>query len=186
MPEPSACIVGSWIGESNADEVFQDFIQSMSGSGVTFDAFSDFPTSIGRQIYADGFYITVPMHVSTTVTEDRETSSGQMIMDLNLPTEIGHIWDIDGMLFSCVLPGMSPTLHFEGRSDDGSSGSTDIVLQPDGYVVPTTVLCNGDSMITSSELPVGTVTVLWDRVPQSRFGEDLRARLESGGAGPEE
>lgn len=183
-PRPDPCLVGNWIGASDAQEVFARFAEGMEGSGVQIDAFPTFPATLGMTVYEDGFYATLPFHETSSVMFTDDTGSSTLTMDLSIPTEAGFFWTSGNQLHNCTIPGGAPMLHAEVQTPDGSGTFTVPVTGEGSYVPVTDYTCAGDRLTTVTHLPVGDVTVNLRRFPDSAFGDTFRDMVDDRFGGP--
>lgn len=183
---PDPCLTGAWIGTNTAMQKIQAMLQSMpTGPSTTRNVFAEgFAEVLGMQVYADGFYATLPIHrdvhMDEFTTTNDDTIHVQTDMTLVIGSTFGYIWGSGGQLHYCTDTSAGSLLT-ESQSSHGGGGSNLALFGGPGDAPNITYSCAGDSWNFTVDLPqpVGPVDYYLTRVPMSAFDEEMRELLES-------
>lgn len=180
LPPPDPCVAGTWIGQNTAMQQVAQMLERMAPRDASRTVLADVPALLGLTIYPNGFYHTLPIHqtVSWEDVTDRDMLTG--VLDLNMPTETGHILtDGDSLGFCVTGPGLA-SLRAEGTSTLGGSGAAFVMPGPGGEAPAISFHCDAASFSFRVDLPapVGPVTYDLRRIPTDRFDDTFRDLIE--------
>ncbi len=185
------CLVGSWIGANTIGERVRAMLEAMAPAGVNRSVMPDeFSRVIGMVIYSDGFFRAPPFNTAVTISDlEGDGTFSDTILDFNSLGDSGWLWTEGSNLNFCNSPGGGGIMGMGVRSSGGSASTTvDVPAGAPTFTPEITYTCSADllTMVVRLPAPLGEVNHYFSRVPDSRFGEYLRAFEDGRYAVPEE
>lgn len=189
-----ACWNGAWYGGSDALDRFSAIMAYLPP-----DVHAQMTGALGSDlmiaIYPDGGFVAsqISGQVDGMFIGDDPGDDTEFHMDLFVTPGMGRMWeDLPGRLSFCteagagigVLSGSATNaMGSTTRSNriDGSTGGALTAMSPGGFTPEIDINCHGDRMEMFVHLPdpIGTVTYLLSRIPESRMPPEFRRAWES-------
>jgi hypothetical protein len=123
-PPPDPCLVGHWIGQNDAMQQVAAMLEQLAPRDATRTVMTDVPALLGLSIYPDGFYHTIPIHQTVAWEDVSERDVVTGVLDLNMPTETGHLMTLGGSLSFCTTGTAPVALRAQGTSTEGRAETT--------------------------------------------------------------
>lgn len=175
-----SCVIGHWIGQNTAAERMEQLLQGSVPTGTSRNVFPTMPSLLGISIYADGLYVTMPLHQSLMWEDITEDDTLLASMDLSMGTTVGRLWTEGSNLHFCTYPPGSVTLLIEGTS--ALAGSASSVVSPSmgggmGFTPNMNYHCDASSFNFEVSLPSPIGSVYYDltRISAERLPAEFRA-----------
>jgi hypothetical protein len=177
-PPPDPCLVGLWIGQSDAQERVRAGLEAMGMGHI--GVIPDAPPAIAMSILADGQVFTLPFRTGTTALISDEDGIDTLRLDLAVASQAGYIWTAGSEVSWCGGSAGVDLLGMDLTTSDGRRGAATVGTgegpSPGAFM---TYSCGpgGFTMTVALPPPVGPVTHRFAPLDPERLTADERDML---------